>query len=245
MAIVAALVCASAAVAFRRGEGPAAVDRSPSRTGALTATNSAGRSGAFFLPSGYASEALPLLVMLHGTGGSGRQVVDCLGPVAESDWFIVVAPDSRVAPNGQPSWEVPDHPGEETEDRAHVRACVDEVLAMPGVRIDETRALVAGHSGGASSAPYLASVDPLYTAFAVLHGGVFVSGLGGRRPRGWLSTGVLDPLRPPGGVRAAAEELHVAGFSDVVYREFPGGHDIGEEELHDLLSWWLGSPSAP
>jgi poly(3-hydroxybutyrate) depolymerase len=159
--------------------------------------------------------------------------------LAEHDRFIVVAPDSRIAPNGQFSWQVPDRPGDTSEDHGHIRRCVDEVLAMPGVQVDPDRTLVAGHSGGASTAPYEASVDELYGAFAVLHGGVFASGLGPRRPRGWFSTGSNDSVRPPSGVQDAAEQVRRAGFENVVYREFPEGHEVRGDEIQTLVEWWL------
>lgn len=78
------------------------------------------------------SQKLPLLVAIHGTVGSGRGMMDLFRGSAERERFIVVAPDSRVAPNGQPSWQVPDRPGDTSEDHGHIRRCVDEVLAMPG-----------------------------------------------------------------------------------------------------------------
>lgn len=106
-------------------------------------------------------------------------------------------------------------------------------------RADE-RTLIAGHSGGASTAPYEASVDDLYGAFAVLHGGVFVGGLGARRPRGWFSTGSNDSLRPPRAVRDGADRVRGAGFVNVVYREFPGWHEVGGEEVRTVVEWWLG-----
>ena len=169
---------------------PPTAEKASSREGTLTATNSVGRTGAFYLPSGYASQRLPMLVAIHGTGGDGRGMVR---------------------------------------------------LSMPDVAVDRARVLVAGHSGGASTAPYEASVDGLYSAFAVLHGGVFVGGLGSWRPRGWFSTGTGDTLRPPQGVQEAAGQVKGVGSADVVYREFPGGHGVGHEEMRALLEWWLGA----
>jgi predicted esterase len=157
---------------------------------------------------------------------------------AERETFIIVAPDSRIAPNGQPSWQVPDRPGDTTEDLAHIQACLAEVREMPHVQVDTSRTLVAGHSGGGSSAPYVASVDDFYTAFAVLHGGVFAGGLGPRRVRGWLSTGEADVIRPPAGVQSAAAVLRNAGFS-VEYHEFHEEHGVGAEEVEALVRWWL------
>ena len=174
LALRAAHLPRSAAVG--QGTGPS----SSGVFGAIQTRNSAGRTGAYYLPPGYGSARLPLLVAIHGTGGSGGSFVHLLQPLADRAGFIVVAPDSRIAPNGQPSWEVPSHRDETTADTEHVRLCVDEVQSLPGVNVDPDRVLVLGHSGGGSTAAYEASVDPMYSAFAVLHGGVFAGGLGDR-----------------------------------------------------------------
>ena len=63
-------------------------------------------------------------------------------------------------------------PHEVTEDYRHIMDCVREVLTLPGVRIDPAHVLIAGYSVGGSAAPYLASHEDLFTAFAVLHGHV-------------------------------------------------------------------------
>ena len=211
----------------------------PGTAGTLTTKNSAGRSGAYFLPSGYVGRALPLLVAIHGTNGSGEAMVRSFRETAEREKFLLVAPDSRFAPDGQASWEVGDHAGEVTPDYLHVKACVAEVLAMPGVHLDPTHVLIAGHSGGGSTAPYVATNEEPYTAFAVLHGGVFASGLGKRSVRGWFSTGKSDGMRGPTGVQEAASRAKGAGVAEVEYRVYPGGHDVGEQELRELLEWWL------
>jgi predicted esterase len=208
--------------------------------GSLVIRNVAGRSGAFFLPAGYAGRPLPLAVLLHGTGSSGADILHTFRPAAASRSFIVVAPDSGRAPNGMLTWEVGDHPEEITADFEHVGRCVAEVLAKPGVVIDPAHVIVIGHSGGGSSAPYVATHNDLYESFAVLHGGAFPSGFGPRRPRGWFSTGERDPARPPPGVRAAAEATQRAGLVAVEMHVFDGDHGIGLVELDQLLDWWLG-----
>ena len=99
--------------------------------------------------------------------------------------FAILAPESRIAPDGQANWEVGDHPGEITDDRTHVMACLAElvaVLSAEHLTLDPRHVLVAGHSGGASSAPWLATSEEPFTAFAVLHGGAFPDGFG-PRPR--------------------------------------------------------------
>ena len=159
---------------------------------------------------------------------------------AEQRKFIVVGPDSRISPDGQRTWQVPDQPNDTTEDSGHIRRCLDEVRSMAGVLIDPARTLIAGHSGGGSTAPYMASVDRDFSSFAVLHGGVFAGGLGPRRTRGWFSTGDADGLRPISGVQRAAEAVGRLGFGPVVLRTFHEGHEIGDDELRELVAWWLG-----
>ena len=116
---------------------------------------------------------------------------------------------------------------------------------MAGVRIDVEHVLIAGHSGGGSNAPYAATNDDLFTAFAVLHGGAFPGGFGSHRVRGWFSTGSADPVRPPDRVRRAALDAKSAIAGDVVYREFAGGHDVSEVEAAELIRWWLHPPPSP
>src|SRR5262245_5736085 len=54
-----------------------------------------GRDGVVYVPKGYAVDRpLPLLLWLHGAGGTG-QVGDGLGALADEFGFIVLAPDSR------------------------------------------------------------------------------------------------------------------------------------------------------
>jgi len=212
----------------------------PGIIGRLKTANAAGRTGAYYLPSDYAAAPRPLLVIFHGQGISGSVVLPLLYDESEREKFIVVAPDSGLTPTGLATWSVPDAPGDVGADHAHIRACIDEVLAMPGVRVDGARTLVAGHSAGGSSAPYEATVDRFFTAFAVLHGGVFPGGLGPVvNVRGWFSTGTDDTFRPPAGVRDAAERARRAGLSHVEYHEFPGRHGVGAPELYALVEWWL------
>jgi phospholipase/carboxylesterase len=211
----------------------------PGKVGTLQTKNASGRSGAYFLPSGYEGRPLPLLVAIHGTGSNGLAMVNVFREAAEREKIVLVAPDSRTHPDGKDSWEVGDHAGDVTPDYLHVKACVAELLAMPGVRIDPARVLIAGHSGGGSTAPYVATNEDGYTAFAVLHGGVFEGGLGRRSVRGWFSTGQSDGLRGPAGVQAAAGRAKAAGVGEVEYRVYPGGHEIGEQELREVVEWWL------
>jgi hypothetical protein len=92
---------------------------------------------------------------------------------------------------------------------------------------------------GGNTAPYVATNAEPYTAFAVLHGGVFADELGKRAVRGWLSTGDSGGLRPPKSVQGAADAARQAGVQTVDYREFHAAHEVGEEEVRELVEWWL------
>lgn len=208
------------------------------REGALRTTNAAGRSGTYFACADRAIPR-PLLVFTHGTRGSGAGAIAIFRRTANAHRFHIVAPDSRISPQGQATWEVGDHKHEVTPDFTHVLACVDEFLALSAVIVDRLRILIVGHSGGASMAPYLATNNERFSAFAILHGGVFLGGLGGHMVPGWISTGATDAMRSPGEVEGHARALRAAGF-DVKKSIFPGGHGLSAVEIEALLGWWLG-----
>ena len=209
-------------------------------TRTVQAETSTGRQGAYYLPRGHESRALPLLVFFHGTGGKGSLAILRLQALAEQEGFIVLAPDS-VSVSGV--WMVGQHPGEVTEDHRHVMACMREVLAAPGVRVDPGRVLAAGFSVGGSGAAYLATHEAVFTTLAVLHGHVVPGAMGPRRPRTWLSAGDRDRVRTVEYMRNVAEHLGHEGFPGVELRVFRVDHTLQEEELAALVAWWLGRPA--
>jgi poly(3-hydroxybutyrate) depolymerase len=203
----------------------------------LQAATSTGRQGAYYLPRSHASRAQPLLVFFHGTGSKGSLAILRLRPLAEQESFIALAPDS-VSVAGV--WTVGQRPGEITEDRRHVMACVREILAVPGVRIDLAHVLAAGFSVGGSGAAYLATNEAIFTDLAVLHGHVVPRTLGPRRPRTWVSAGDRDRVRTAEYMRSVAEHLDQQGFPKVALRVFRADHTLQDEELTGLIAWWLG-----
>jgi phospholipase/carboxylesterase len=174
--------------------------------GTLKTRNSGGRTGSYYVPAHESGAHLPVLVALHGTGDAGRAMVGAFRDLADARRFVIVAPDSRRSPNGQWTWQVGDKPDDVTEDLRNVVASLDEVADHLGPTVDLTRVLIVGYSGGASAAPYIASNRGPFSAFGVLHGGVFANGLGARHVRGWFSTGARDPARPPVHVKRALED---------------------------------------
>jgi phospholipase/carboxylesterase len=208
-------------------------------TGPIGVVNASGRSGAYYLPPGPRSLPMPLLVLLHGSGGSGRRLIPVFRPLAQERRFAIIAPDSRRSPTGQFTWQVADQPGEVTPDLTHIMNCIEWVGARTSLVVDRAYVLIAGYSGGGSSAPYMASNRALFTHLAVLHGGVFPGGIGRGRMPAWFSTGEQDRYRPVALVKQSADALSGLGFTDVSFRTYPGGHELSDAEVRDLIDWWL------
>jgi predicted esterase len=210
--------------------------------GALSTKNASGRSSYFYLPSREPGASIPLLVGLHGAGADGREMIATFRTPAASRGFAILAPSSGYAAELRTfTWHVGDHPNDFSDDYRHVAACLQELEARSDVTIDPLRVLAVGFSGGGSSAPYLASNTLPYTAFAVLHGGVFIGGVGPRRVRGWFSTGDADTIRTPEHVANQFRTMQSAGF-DVIYSTFPEGHSISDMESTAVVAWWLTAP---
>ncbi len=207
--------------------------------GLIGVQNSSGRSGAFYVPGGSGINGLPLLVILHGTGQSGSDMIATFRDLAKARRLAIVAPDSRDH-SGQLTWEVGDKPGDVTPDLTHTLDCIAWVRSHVGFLADESHVLIAGYSGGGSSAPYVATNRDGFTHAAVLHGGVFPGGVGSRHIPVWFSTGQQDRYRPVDLVRQSVDALTTLGFSDLTFRTYPGGHELSDSELNDLITWWLG-----
>lgn len=214
------------------------IEPADAATGSFAATNSADRNGAWYLPAGWNVEPVPVLVLYHGTGGDGAGILFQFTPWAEAAGLALVAPDSRVSPSGQVTWEVGTEPGEITEDVEHTAACLDELAATEGLTLSEGDWWAAGFSGGGSSAPYYATNDERFLAYASLHGGAFPGGMGENLAQGWFSTGEDDSARPPEMVEADAQAVADAGYPEPELRVYAGGHTLSETELDELVAWW-------
>ncbi|MCB0332219.1 MAG: hypothetical protein KDD55_01900 [Bdellovibrionales bacterium] len=208
--------------------------------GNIQTTNSSDRSGSFYIPNQIDDGQLPLLLLFHGTGGDGEGMVDAFSSLADEYGFAIVAPDSRKSPGGDFTWEVGTTQNEVTDDYTHALACMNEVTSFANLTLDTSRVLTAGYSGGASSAPYLATNEDAFTHFGILHGGMFLGGFGSEKPEAWLSTGTDDSLRPPSELQSYATTLTNTGFSSVNFKEYSGGHELSESEKRELIQWWLG-----
>ena len=95
------------------------------------------------VPPGVSTAPLPLLVLLHGTGGGGNGMDDLTGIVAVSDRerFLVALPDGIGS-----RWNDPVQQKESPDDVAFLRSVIDDVSAR--LPVDAARVYAAGMSNG-------------------------------------------------------------------------------------------------
>ena len=193
----------------------------------------AGRDGFLYVPGSYApTTPAPLLVVLHGAGGSSgdwRGVLDKAG----ARGFLVLGVDSRGR-----TWD------RVRGDFGPDVAFLDAALARTFLQcaVDPRRVGLAGFSDGASYALSLGVGNgDLFTHLVAFSPGFMDSGptLVGK-PRVFVSHGTGDPVLS---VAASRERivpvLRDAGY-DVTYREFEGGHTVPAPVFDEALDWFLG-----
>ncbi len=117
------------------------------------------------LPEGYAGEKLPVAVVLHGTGGSAREIQtkSNMNSLADMNKFIVAYPEGNNF-LGDPNtriWNIPARGlsvrGGQRQDTAFVAAVIDDVQRKIN-GITETSAYSRTHIGGMSAGGALAGI---------------------------------------------------------------------------------------
>ena len=186
--------------------------------------------GLAYVPPTAGEEPLRLIVVLHGAGGTARQGLDLLLPLADEHRLLLVAPSSARS-----TWDViVDGYG---PDVRRIDRLLDEVAARH--RIEALA--VAGFSDGASYALSLAiangdvldaaiAFSPGFTAPLVTHG----------RPRLFIAHGRRDAVLPIERCsRRLVPQLEADGYA-VTYEEFDDGHVIPPALVARAGAWLAG-----
>lgn len=160
-----------------------------------------------------ATGPLPVVIVLHGAGGSGAAYLEKNGwaALAASVGVLVVAPDGLPArPRLAASFKAnprlwnsgqlrPESPRAAIDDVAFLRALTDHL----GERapIDRRRVFAAGHSNGGGMSWRLAAEAPDMIAAIACMGGRVPTGVrpATRAVPAWMIAGALDPLNPLAG----------------------------------------------
>ena len=129
-----------------------------------------------FRPAGLAlkaGEKLPLVVMLHGCGQTGRDFAATtrMNRIAARERFLVLYPEQDRIANPQGCWNWYDtRSGKAAAEAATLMLAIDQVCLL--YRADAHRVVVAGLSAGAGMAALLATQYPARFKAVVMHSGV-------------------------------------------------------------------------
>lgn len=190
-----------------------------------------GRDGLVYVPD-TAKVGAPVMVFLHGAGGSGRREMRVWLAAADRYGAVVVAPDSRG-----PTWDVIH--GGFGPDVQFIDASLNAVASRYAVNM--TTMAIAGVSDGASYALSigLGNGDVFGTVIAYSPGFIVASAPIGT-PKVFVSHGTEDPILPIDGCsRRIVAGLTDAGYG-VTYREFDGGHTVPPAIADAGFAAWLG-----
>lgn len=222
--------CGATGGAAERLTAPAPVSGDPLASGWHTLGTGGERDGVVSVPA--AAGPLPLIVMLHGAGGTGRRAARLLTPAADEAGCIVLAPDSRRA-----TWDAITGPfGPDV-------AFVSQALAQVAARceVDPTRVALAGFSDGATYALALGRANgDRFTHLLAFSPGFLIPARPTGAPDIFVSHGVADEVLPIDRCsRKLVPALRRQGYQ-VRYREFEGRHEVPPGVVREGLAWLLG-----
>jgi len=177
------------------------------------------RSLHIFVPKELPSNGtVPLLVTLHGSGGSGEGMVDRWKDLAAEEKMVVLGPDSR-----DPAfWAAP------VDGPDFLYEIVERLKKT--YPIDPRRVYLFGHSAGAVFTLLTSMWESQYFAAAAFHAGALqdfeaAEGIAAAKRKVPMAifSGTADPIFPIKAVRITRDTLRDAGFP-ILLTEIPG-HD--------------------
>ena len=191
------------------------------------------RDGQLYLPSTYSAKTpAPLVIALHGAGGSGRSSIRVMRALADDYGVAILAPDSRGG-----TWDA--IRGSLGDDVDFIDGALDDVFKR--VNVDPTRVSVAGFSDGATYALTLGLINgDLFSHVLAFSPGFVVRAKSVGRPPIFISHGRQDPILPFDrcGARIAAD-LTKEKYN-VRFVPFDGGHAVPPDILRQAGDWLKG-----
>lgn len=199
---------------------------------------SAGRDGVLYVPSGLSPDAaLPVILLLHGAGGSGRGIVTALQGVADEAGVVLLAPDSRG-----PTWDAIH--GSYGADVVFINAALEAVFSR--YPVDPQRLGIAGFSDGATYSLALGRTNgDLFRRIVAFSPGFLAPASQVERPPLYITHGTHDTVLPIDLTsREIVEVLSGSGYH-ITFREFDGGHWIPAAYAPEALRWVTGGALDP
>src|SRR5688572_14065609 len=195
-----------------------------------------GRDGLLYVPAGYSpSTPAPLVVMLHGAGGSARGALRPFRELADDAGIVLLAPESRG-----PTWDAI------RSDYGADIAFIDRALAsvFRRVAIDPARLTIEGFSDGATYAIGVGLTNgDLFQRVIAFSPGFVLPIEPHARPQLFISHGTRDQILPIDQCsRRIVPQLERARYT-VQYREFDGPHTVPVDMAKAAIAWMAGAKS--
>ncbi|HEY7567812.1 MAG TPA: hypothetical protein VH762_09595 [Gemmatimonadaceae bacterium] len=192
----------------------------------------AGRDGILYVPQSYSPDKpAPLVILLHGAGGSAANWFGTYGTRADALGIVMLALDSRG-----PTWDA--IRGEFGPDVAFIDSALQAMFER--CAIDPRRIAIAGFSDGASYAISLGLPNGDFFTHVIAFSPGFVRDVGWHgKPPVFISHGTIDPVLPIGSTsRVIVPGLRARGYS-VEFAEFVGSHEVPSPISAQALDWFL------
>jgi poly(3-hydroxybutyrate) depolymerase len=119
------------------------------------------RSYSLFAPQSAAASGAPLLVLLHGSFGSGAAMISWWIPLAQEEGIVLAGPDARE----REAWHL------RADGPEFIRAVIDDVASKHS--IDRSRIYLFGSSGGAVYSLTLSMLESQLFAATAIHAGAW------------------------------------------------------------------------
>jgi phospholipase/carboxylesterase len=190
-----------------------------------------GRDALLYVPDGLADDVpAPLVLMLHGAGGSGQKTLGMAQALADELGMLVLAPDSRGR-----TWDI--ILGEYGPDVSFL----DRALrtAFDRCAVDVSRVAIGGFSDGASYALSLGVANgDLFTHVLAFSPGFMAPPAQRGAPHIYVSHGSADTVLPIERCsRRLVPRLQTAGYA-LLYREFEGPHVVPAAVAREAFAWF-------
>lgn len=216
----------------------------PAKSSAQSATAGlqrlSGRNGLLYVPTSH-TEPLPLLVLLHKSGGSPKEWLagsESFAPYAEKGGFVILAPESPSQSwgTGPKTWGY---------DYVAINRALEEAFAR--CPIDRNRLAIGGFSDGASYALSLGLANGDIFGYIVAFSPGFIvkahaRGRIGKNnevqiPLVYLAHGTADNVLPIASTsRIFASSLKKNGYN-VTFQEFSGSHHLSRQVVEQAMAW--------